>query len=167
MATATTLNEENKIHRLPATAEQIPLPEKFTYPFHYTPHPLCVLAAQEVQAYLGSRKDWQTEIGQGKMFGVLVVHDASGQLGFLAAFSGMLAGSNQQEYFVPPIYDLQAEGGFFKPEEQAISAINQRIAAPETDKHYQELKENLQEAETLARLETSSIYSLNSFFIKS
>lgn len=154
MATATTLNEENKIHRLPATAEQIPLPEKFTYPFHYTPHPLCVLAAQEVQAYLGSRKDWQTEIGQGKMFGVLVVHDASGQLGFLAAFSGMLAGSNQQEYFVPPIYDLQAEGGFFKPEEQAISAINQRIAALETDKHYQELKENLQEAETLARLET-------------
>ena len=79
MATATTLNEENKIHRLPATAEQIPLPEKFTYPFHYTPHPLCVLAAQEVQAYLGSRQDWQTEIGQGKMFGVLVVHDASGQ----------------------------------------------------------------------------------------
>ena len=154
MATATTLNEENKIHRLPATAEQIPLPEKFTYPFHYTPHPLCVLAAQEVQAYLGSRKDWQTEIGQGKMFGVLIVHDASGQLGFLAAFSGMLAGSNQQEYFVPPIYDLQAEGGFFKPEEQAISAINQRIAALETDKHYQELKENLQEAETLARLET-------------
>ena len=32
--------------------QSIPLPERFTYPFHYTPHPLCVIAAEETQAYL-------------------------------------------------------------------------------------------------------------------
>ena len=27
----------------------IPKPERFTYPFCYEPHPLCLLAAKEVQ----------------------------------------------------------------------------------------------------------------------
>ena len=49
------------------------LPEHFTYPFCYKPHPLCVMAAQEVQAYLKTQKQWAAELKAGKMFGVLVV----------------------------------------------------------------------------------------------
>ena len=115
-------------HPLPITTVGIPLPEQFTYPFHYTPHPLCVAAAQEVQAYLATRTEWHEELQRGKMFGVLVVKDAQGQTGYLAAFSGNLAGSNHHEYFVPPVYDLLNPDGYFKEEEARISEINRQIS---------------------------------------
>ena len=51
-------------------------PERFTYPFNYTPHPLCLLAAGELQRYIGSNGQWRDEVEKGKMFGVLVVTDA-------------------------------------------------------------------------------------------
>ena len=111
------------LHTLPHS-ESLSLPELFTYPFHYNPHPLCVQAAQQVQAYLQTRTDWHDELQQGKMFGVLVVKDAQGQIGFLAAFSGNLAGSNHHAYFVPPVYDLLDPNGYFKQEEARITEIN-------------------------------------------
>lgn len=89
-------------HLFSLPASHIPLPEKFTYPFHYTPHPLCVLAAEEVKSYIGSRKEWEAELSLGKMFGVLAVQDEQGTVGYLAAFSGNLAGRNDHPYFVPP-----------------------------------------------------------------
>jgi Pseudouridylate synthases, 23S RNA-specific len=103
------------------------LPEKFTFPFNYTPHPLCVMASEELQDYLRTRNDWAEELSEGKMFGVLVVQTQTGELGFLAAFSGNLAGRNDHEYFVPPVFDLLQKEGFFKVEEREISAINRRI----------------------------------------
>ncbi len=105
----------------------ISVPQQFTYPFYYTAHPLCVMAAEEVQAYLQSRTDWHKELQRGKMFGVLVVKDKDGKLGFLSAFSGNLAGSNLHDYFVPPVYDLLNPNGYFKEEECQISDINLRI----------------------------------------
>ena len=116
-----------KLHPFARSVEAIPLPERFTYPFHYTPHPLCVMAAEETQAYLRQRADWQEELAGGKMFGVLVVADTDGALGYLAAFSGNLQGSNAHAYFVPPVYDLSDPDGFFRVEEREISAINARI----------------------------------------
>lgn len=112
------------------------LPAQFTYPFHYTPHPLCVAAAKEVQAYLATREDWKEELEKGKMFGVLVVQTPGGETGFLAAFSGILAGRNIHSYFVPPVYDLLQPDGFFKKEEENISAINAEISRLETDNEY-------------------------------
>ena len=104
--------------------EHISLPEQFTYPFHYTPHPLCVKAAEEVQAYLQTRTEWHSELQQGKMFGVLLVRTPEGETGFLAAFSGNLAGSNHHSYFVPPVYDLLNPEGYFKQEEARISELD-------------------------------------------
>ena len=104
--------------------EHISLPEQFTYPFHYTPHPLCVKAAEEVQAYLQTRTGWHSELQQGKMFGVLLVRTSEGETGFLAAFSGNLAGSNHHSYFVPPVYDLLNPEGYFKQEEARISELS-------------------------------------------
>ena len=112
------------IHPFTQDISNIPCPTQFTYPFHYTPHPLCVLAAQEVQTYLQSRTDWNSELQQGKMFGVLVVRTPEGTTGWLAAFSGNLAGSNHHEYFVPPVYDLLDPNGYFKQEEARISSLN-------------------------------------------
>ena len=68
-------------HHFKTSIADIPLPKKFTYPFCYTPHPLCVRAAEEVQHYLEEQKEWQEELEQGKMFGVLVVQTADGEVG--------------------------------------------------------------------------------------
>ena len=91
-------------------------PERFTYPFCYEPHPLCQLAAKEVQAYIATHPEIREDADQGKMFGVLVVEG-----GFLAAYSGLLAGRNDWAYFVPPVYDAQQPDGHFKQQEQIIS----------------------------------------------
>lgn len=131
------------LHHFTTSIAGIPLPEKFTYPFCYTPHPLCLLAAQEVQQYLHSRTEWQEELAQGKMFGVLVVQTATGDIGYLAAFSGILAGKNLHPYFVPPVYDLLQPDGFFKIEEENISAINRRIRQLEADENHQSLTATL------------------------
>lgn len=103
------------------------LPEQFTYPFHYTPHPLCIHAAEQVKEYIGKHKEWHAELEAGKMFGVLIARNTEGKVGFFAAFSGILDGKNNLEFFVPPVYDLLDPAGFFKLEEQAISDINQSI----------------------------------------
>lgn len=131
------------LHRFTTSISDIPLPERFTYPFCYTPHPLCVMAAEEVQNYLSKQSDWQEELSQGKMFGVLIVQTEDGSIGYLTAFSGILAGKNIHPYFVPPVYDLLQPQGFFKIEEENISAINRRIRRLEEDKKYIDLRSNL------------------------
>lgn len=131
------------LHRFTTSISDIPLPERFTYPFCYTPHPLCVMAAEEVQHYLSKQSDWQEELSQGKMFGVLIVQTEDGSIGYLTAFSGILAGKNIHPYFVPPVYDLLQPQGFFKIEEENISAINRRIHRLEENKKYIDLRSNL------------------------
>ena len=131
------------LHRFTTSISDIPLPERFTYPFCYTPHPLCVMAAEEVQNHLSKQSDWQEELSQGKMFGVLIVQTEDGSIGYLTAFSGILAGKNIHPYFVPPVYDLLQPQGFFKIEEENISAINRRIRRLEEDKKYIDLRSNL------------------------
>ncbi len=95
-------------------------PERFTYPFNYEPHPLCQLAAREVQTYIAEHAEIKVDADKGKMFGVLVVAHNQ-QLGYLAAYSGLLAGRNDWSYFVPPVYDAQQENGHFKTTEREIS----------------------------------------------
>jgi hypothetical protein len=87
------------IHFFKNSITTIKLPDKFTYPFHYTPHPLCIIATKEVQAYLTSQSQWQKELQQGKMFGVLIVQTPENKIGYLAAFSGTLAGKNCHPFF--------------------------------------------------------------------
>lgn len=77
------------------------------------------------------------------MFGVLIVQTEDGSIGYLTAFSGILAGKNIHPYFVPPVYDLLQPQGFFKIEEENISAINRRIRRLEEDKKYIDLRSNL------------------------
>lgn len=96
--------------RLHFLSSDIPEPERFTYPFCYEPHPLCIFAAEEVK-----REIERIQPTEGKMFGVLVVEG-----GFLAAYSGLLEGRNDWDYFVPPVFDAQQPDGYFKQKEQEI-----------------------------------------------
>ena len=114
--------EALRIHHL---TSDIPKPERFTYPFCYDPHPLCLLAAEEVK-----REIERISPTEGKMFGVLVVESVSpateedrGGLFFLAAYSGLLEGRNDWPYFVPPVVDFQQPEGYFKTKEREISEL--------------------------------------------
>jgi tRNA pseudouridine32 synthase/23S rRNA pseudouridine746 synthase len=111
------------------------LPERFTFPFYYQPHPLCMIAAEQLQNHLATHDQWQHNFGLsadpnniiGKMFGVLLVKNAQGELGFLSAFSGKLAEQNHIQGFVPPVFDLLAQDSFFLADKVAINNLNKEI----------------------------------------
>ena len=125
---------------LHALSTSVPSPRQFTYPFCYDVDPLAEAASEELQHYIATTGLMSAEKGCGKMFGVLVVEykDEEGALqrGFLAAYSGLLGGRNDWQYFVPPVFDAQQPDGHFKRTEREISAINREISAIEHDPQY-------------------------------
>ena len=125
---------------LHALSTSLPSPRQFTYPFCYDVDPLAEAASEELQHYIATTGLMSAEKGCGKMFGVLVVEyeDEEGALqrGFLAAYSGLLGGRNDWQYFVPPVFDAQQPDGHFKRTEREISAINREISAIEHDPQY-------------------------------
>lgn len=134
-----------------ADVSDISLPHRFTFPFYYHPHELCVIAANELQQRISNQK-WDHNFGLdqgqsgmviGKMFGVLVVKNKDGQLGYLAGFSGKIADENHHEGFVPPVYDILKKDGFFREEEQRINALNAEIERLEGDPNLQDLRSKL------------------------
>jgi tRNA pseudouridine32 synthase/23S rRNA pseudouridine746 synthase len=123
----------------------ISLPEKFTFPFYYEPHPLSVIASHELQNYLETQNDFQHNFGLnenqerlviGKMFGVLVVQNQNNELGFLWAFSGKLAERNQHPFFVPTVFDMLTADSFFKKEETLLNQYNREIELLENNPDY-------------------------------
>ena len=124
------------LHRFKSDISVVETPGRFNNPFYYIPHELCVLAAEEVRSMLLCDKVLAADAARGKMFGVLVVRDGDGALGYLAAFSGLLAGSNNVAGFVPPVFDLQSPSGYFKQEESEITALNVRIKDAECSEAY-------------------------------
>ena len=124
------------LHRFKKDISVVEAPGRFNNPFYYSPHALCVVAADEVRAMLTRDNAVAAEASKGKMFGVLVVRDCDGGLGYLAAFSGLLAGSNRVDGFVPPVFDLQSPTGYFKQEEGEITALNRKIKETECSDEY-------------------------------
>lgn len=140
---------------LHALSTSVPSPRQFTYPFCYDVDPLAEAASEELQHYIATTGLMSAEKGCGKMFGVLVVEyeDEEGALhrGFLAAYSGLLGGRNDWQYFVPPVFDAQQPDGHFKRTEREISAINREISAIEHDPQY--LQSVAQHEQTKKRLQ--------------
>lgn len=131
----------------------ISLPEKFTFPFYYEPHELSIIASIELQAYLETQSDFEHNFGLqenqeglviGKMFGVLVCQNQEEELGYLWAFSGKLAGVNHLPYFVPTIFDMLHEDGFFRKEEEVLNAINRQIEILENSDELRDKKKQLE-----------------------
>ena len=137
----------NRFHPLDIS---VSMPERFTFPFCYEPHPACIKAAEMVQEYISSVDEWQEEINKGKMFGVLIAEDAEGRTGFLAAFSGLLANSNNHPYFVPAVYDILQPNGYFKTHEEEISNINRKVKSLENSSERRHLIELLEKQKSEA-----------------
>ncbi|CZF84549.1 Ribosomal large subunit pseudouridine synthase A [Grimontia marina] len=149
--------------RFQGNTEQSELPGAFTFPFYYQPHPLCALAAEELQQHLASQTDWQHDFGldealapqldksaegTGKMFGVLLVRSPQGELGYFSAFSGKIADQNLLPNFVPPVFDMLAEECFFRTELEAITALNTQVSTLSANPVLEQLGAQLAQMQT-------------------
>lgn len=139
---------------------KLELPEKFTFPFYYEPHPLADMASKQLQSYLENQKKWKHNFGLnsqnddsaiGKMFGVLVVKKDS-EIGFLCAFSGKLANTNHHDGFVPPVFDMLTKDSFFLEEEKNLNKLNHAIKNIENNLSYLFYKSLLLNIEKEAKL---------------
>lgn len=120
----------NYFRKFEGDVSTITRPEKFTFPFYYSPDELSVQAAKELQSYLLEQHDWNNEFWSengGKMFGVLVVENENNEIGYLSAFSGRLFGQNILSFFVPPIYDILDENCFYHKGEEALNQLTKQI----------------------------------------
>lgn len=133
------------IHLFPESIRSV-LPEKFNNPFRYTPHELVKQAAQNVIETISHSEKLSDLFAEGKMIGVLVV-EKEGETGYLTAFSGTLDGRSQIEGFVPPIFDLTEPSGVFRQKEAEISEINRQIKELEISTEFNDLRQELIEAE--------------------
>ncbi len=142
-------------------------PLHFPNPFQNNPHPLCLQAALQLQTFLKKPQTWLHNFGLnlkqegpiiGKMFGVLVVKTTNNEIGFLAAFSGKLAGSYNHTPFVPPLFDSLTENSFLNNGMLELTRINSNInALAEQNK-----KENEIEIQHLQNLRKSNSMVLQS-----
>jgi hypothetical protein len=73
-----------------------------------------------------------------------VVQNQEEELGYLWAFSGQLAGVNHLPYFVPTIFDMLHEDGFFRKEEEVLNAINRQIEILENSDELRDKKKQLE-----------------------
>jgi tRNA pseudouridine32 synthase/23S rRNA pseudouridine746 synthase len=136
------------------------LPEKFTFPFYYDPHPLALLAAKQLQQHLTTQKLWQHNFGLnkndeqanaiGKMFGILVVENSQGELGYLSAFSGKLAEKSVLANFVPPVFDLFSKESFYLAEQAIINQLNEQLESLENNAEFILLNEQLAQTQVEA-----------------
>ena len=110
--------------------------------------------AEEVRKYLES-VELGNLLSEGKMLGVLVVRRGE-EVGFLAGCSGVVKEVRKDNYFVPMVFDILEEGGYFKAEETNVSAINTDIRHLQTSEEYTRLQNSLKAEETKATNEINS-----------
>ena len=97
-------------------------------PFYYQPNEVCLKVQKEIVNYIESKTEWHEEISSGKMFGFLITENSNGATGYLAAFSGQIQGSENHDFFVPPVFDYLDPNGHFKTKEREISELNHKIS---------------------------------------
>lgn len=110
-------------------------------------------------------------LGDGKMFGVLVAESPEGELGYLAAYSGVLdyltvpspldmelgIGRVEEPFFVPPVYDLTSQESFFPEEEREITSLNDYINDLVHDSFAQGVSERMEEIREAYKAEIDSL----------
>lgn len=105
-------------------------------PFDYIPDPACEKAFRELTLRIDSLKksrvpadvNFCRELEAGKMLGVLIASDSSGNRHTLYAFSGQLGDSGfHYPGFVKPVFDYLQPDGYFKTHEAQISLKNHEI----------------------------------------
>ena len=152
---------ENCFTSFQTSIAEYSLPERFTFPFYYEPHPLALLAAKELQQHIETQTDWKYDFWKtekenfivGKMFGVLVVQNKENEIGYLSAFSGKLGDSNIHPKFVPPVFDRLIANNFFYEGMGEIEDMTAQIDELERAPEYLASIAKLEEIKALAKTE--------------
>ena len=100
------------------------IPGRLRNPFENDPHPLAIAACDKLK---GKLQRTLSERHAGKMFGVLVVSDQAGNIGFLSSFSGMLNQQWQVSGFVPPVFDIEQQQLFWTEGETTLNELTAKI----------------------------------------
>jgi tRNA pseudouridine32 synthase/23S rRNA pseudouridine746 synthase len=118
---------------------RISLPERFTFPFYYQPHPLCILASEELQQKLIADASYYDFKENGKMMGVLLVRNKQGDIGYLSAYSGKLLikdlnskDNTSLTHFAPFVFDSSEPNSYFNFEQASINELNSQVEALES-----------------------------------
>ncbi len=110
------------------------LPARMPSPFATEPHAVARNVAERLRAELRAGLARELHLDEdGKMFGVLVVADRDGRIGFLRAFSGMVRGSWELPGFVPPAFDSDAREAFWPAGECHLAELGARIIGLEAE----------------------------------
>ncbi len=150
------------------SVKEISLPEEFTFPFFYEPHPLAEIASKELQEHIENDIEWthnfgldENETDKGKMFGVLVVQDEDGELGYLSAYSGKLTGMERPEGFVSHVYNLPEGDNFYEQGMRGINKITAELTSAQNSEAYLLKLSVLKRVKEEAELEIKAFKSAN------
>jgi len=119
----------------PVTPAADSIPTVMPSPFSNSPHPLAEQACLVLMQRLSTQTDWPRDFfapGGGKMFGVLVVRDSDGSIGFLSAFSGMINGKWHMPGFVPELFDLAKHNSFLSAGNDQLALLTEQLQILET-----------------------------------
>ncbi len=138
-------------HALPHI-KGIEKPTELPYPHYYFPHEMAKIASEDLLEKIpilfpDNSFGFKDDGSVGKMFGVLIVENKEGELGYLRAFSGRLENTTKMETFVPPIFDILEHDGHFRRHEAEISALNEEIALLEQNEELIDLKKRVKAIE--------------------
>ena len=130
------------------------LPDTFTFPFYYDPHPLCIKASSIIQKEILESPDFEPYFKNlkgewilGKMIGVMIVKKIDGQIGFLTAFSGKLDERSDLHPFVRPVFNFIDRNSFYRQGEEVLNVMNREIEDIEASVAYQSALKKLHHLE--------------------
>ena len=140
--------------------------QSLTSPFNKTPDPLAWRACEQLQAWLEEQTDIKHDfkaVDGGKMFGVLVVKDQQGRVGYLSAFSGMLAGRWRLPGFVPPVFDQTERDRFLPAGEEQLAQYTADINDLSDCRERRSLQIKLEALREQRDLELQTMKSIHTF----
>jgi len=154
--TANDKMEENCFTLFKSEIDSSLIPNKLNNPFDLDTPDICKLAVQEVEVFIIANQDeWKHDFGvdndaslnllsksaKGKMFGVLIVRNTDGQLGYLFTFSGKIADEQHHPSFVPSLFDISTDDYFMNRGMRNLSAMTEIIEHTNDLQERQALKE--------------------------
>jgi len=112
-------------HSFEQPINDIAPPQAFTFPFFYQPHSLAKIAATQLQQHLTPLSNQQ-----GRMYGVLVVKNEQGNLGFITACSGtqtdMTTIGNKQN-LVPAVFTGFEQNSYYLTKQSLVNQLTHEI----------------------------------------
>lgn len=120
----------SQIHYFSEQPKASEIPVRCRDPFENNPHPLAIRASKDLQQRLINSVKLPVNFfdkDNGKMFGVLVVSDDAGRIGYLSSFSGMLNKQWITPNFVPPVFNIQQQQEFLDNGETQVTKLTQQI----------------------------------------